>query len=75
MAYFHTVAAAAGGNTHALLLCSQDRWSSDPFAFIFLCGTGHLMKSLGRADTDIFYYNNIPRRSSRSPRRFTSVPH
>jgi signal transduction histidine kinase/CheY-like chemotaxis protein len=27
--------------------------------FIFLCGTGHLMRSLGKADTDIFYYNNI----------------
>jgi signal transduction histidine kinase len=27
--------------------------------FIFLCGTGHLMRSLGKADTDVFYYNNI----------------
>jgi signal transduction histidine kinase/CheY-like chemotaxis protein len=27
--------------------------------FIFLCGTGHLLRSLGKADTDIFYCNNI----------------
>jgi signal transduction histidine kinase/ActR/RegA family two-component response regulator len=27
--------------------------------FIFLCGTGHLLRCLGKSDTDLFYYNNI----------------
>jgi signal transduction histidine kinase/CheY-like chemotaxis protein len=27
--------------------------------FIFLCGNGHLLRCLGKADTDIFYCNNI----------------
>jgi signal transduction histidine kinase len=27
--------------------------------FIFLCGTGHLLRCLGKSDTDLFYCNNI----------------
>jgi signal transduction histidine kinase/ActR/RegA family two-component response regulator len=27
--------------------------------FIFLCGTGHLLRCLGKTDTDFFYCNNI----------------
>jgi signal transduction histidine kinase/ActR/RegA family two-component response regulator len=27
--------------------------------FIFLCGTGHLLRRLGKADTEFFYYNSI----------------
>jgi hypothetical protein len=27
--------------------------------FIFLCGTGHLLRCLGKADTDFYCVNNL----------------